>query len=164
METRITIGTKYFAILSANFWIGAFERLAVFTICMICESKVSEPTFSACMMNDFVPFMVPELTLSFTCLSTGMGSPVIIDSSILLSPSMMLPSTGIFSPGFTRSKWPCSILSIAIVFSTPSTTKVAVEGTNFNNSFMAPLVWLWALASKSCPNKTKVNITVVASK
>jgi hypothetical protein len=36
-------------------------------------------------------------------------------------------------------------------------------GANFNNSFMAPLV-LCALASNNWPNKTKVSITVVASK
>jgi hypothetical protein len=45
IETATTIGTKYFAILSANFCIGGLERLAELTICTICESKVSEPIF-----------------------------------------------------------------------------------------------------------------------
>jgi hypothetical protein len=45
IETATTIGTKNFAILSANFCIGALERLAELTICTICESKVSEPIF-----------------------------------------------------------------------------------------------------------------------
>ena len=41
--------------------------------------------------------------------STGIGSPVIIDSSMLLRPSMITPSIGIFSPGRTRSISPFSI-------------------------------------------------------
>ena len=48
-------------------------------ISIICESKVSEPTFSAIITNVLFPLMVPELTLSLTFLSTGMGSPEIID-------------------------------------------------------------------------------------
>ncbi|MNQ77355.1 hypothetical protein D3C85_922190 [compost metagenome] len=110
MEIRTTVGTKYLATRSASFWIGALERLASFTICMICESIVSDPTFSAIITNDLVPFMVPEITLSPVFLSTGIGSPVIMASSMLLSPLVIFPSTGIFSPGFTRNKSPFLIL------------------------------------------------------
>ena len=53
---------------------------------------------------------------------------------------------------------------IDITLSPPSITKVASVGASFNNSLIAPLVWLCALASSNCPNKTKVRITVVASK
>ena len=35
--------------------------------------------------------------------STGIGSPVIIDSSMLVLPSITRPSTGTFSPGRTRT-------------------------------------------------------------
>ena len=38
--------------------------------------------------------------------STGMGSPLIIDSSTELWPSTTIPSTGTFSPGRTRSLSP----------------------------------------------------------
>ena len=40
---------------------------------------------------------------------TGIGSPVIIDSSMLVLPSITRPSTGTFSPGRTRSRSPFSI-------------------------------------------------------
>jgi hypothetical protein len=64
IETATTIGTKYFAILSANFCIGALERLAELTICTICESKVSEPIFSAIITKDLFPLIVPAITSS----------------------------------------------------------------------------------------------------
>jgi len=56
------------------------------------------------MMNDPVPLMVAPTTLLSGDFSTGIDSPVIIDSSMVLRPSRMTPSTGIFSPGRTR-KW-----------------------------------------------------------
>ncbi len=143
---------------------GALERLASFTICTICDNKVSAPTFSASIKKDLFPLMVPATTASPFFLSTGIGSPVNIDSSIVLSPSVIFPSTGILSPGFTRNKSPFLIASIAMTLSVPFSTKMASVGANFNNSLMAPLVRLWALASNNCPNKTSVKITVVASK
>ena len=39
-------------------------------------------------------------------LHTGIGSPVIMDSSTLLDPSVTVPSTGTFSPGRTRRRSP----------------------------------------------------------
>ena len=84
--------------------------------------------------------MVPELTLSPTPFSTGIGSPVIIDSSILLSPSVISPSTGILSPGFTLSKSPSFISCIDITLSPVFSTMVASEGASLRSSFKAPLV------------------------
>ena len=110
------------------------------------------------------PLIVPELTLSPAILSTGIGSPEIIDSSIVDSPSFMLPSTGIFSPGLTRNKSPFRIESIATSCSLPSMIFVALFGASFNSSLIALLVFPCALASKSWPNKTSVSITVEASK
>jgi hypothetical protein len=67
---------------------GALERLALFTIWTICESKVSEPIFSATITNDLLPFMVPDNRI-VNFFINGMGSPEIIDSSIALSPSVI---------------------------------------------------------------------------
>ena len=44
------------------------------------------------------------MTLLFGSFSTGMDSPVIMDSSIELRPSRTTPSTGTFSPGRTRKR------------------------------------------------------------
>ncbi len=83
---------------------------------------------------------------------------------MVLFPSVMIPSTGIFSPGFTLTISPFLMSCIEITFSSPSITNVASVGANFNSSLIAPLVLLCALASNNCPNNTKVKTTVVASK
>ena len=49
---------------------------------------------------------VPPITRSPAAFSTGIGSPVTIDSSTALAPSSTTPSTGTFSPGRTRSRSP----------------------------------------------------------
>ena len=67
---------------------------------------VSLPTRSARISSQPVPFTVAPITLSPECFSIGIDSPVTIDSSTELSPSSTVPSTGIFSPGRTRSLSP----------------------------------------------------------
>lgn len=48
-------------------------------------------------------FIVAPMMRSPGCFSTGIDSPVTIDSSTALVPSVTLPSTGTFSPGLTRA-------------------------------------------------------------
>ena len=85
---------------SASRWIGARLRCASLTMRTICASSVSPPTRSARI--DQAAGAVdraadrPRRPVSF---STGIGSPVIIDSSTVLRPSSTTPSTGTFSPG-----------------------------------------------------------------
>ncbi len=131
---------------------------------IIWESRVSLPTFSARIRNDWLPLMVPLLTWSPTFLVTGIGSPVIIDSSMALCPSVITPSTGILSPGLTLRMSPITISSIPTSVSSPSSTLQALFGASFKSSFMAAFVLLWARASRSCPKSTRVRITVAASK
>ena len=85
---------------------GARLRCASLTICTICASMVSLPTRSARISSQPVPFTVAPITLSPARFSTGMDSPVTIDSSTELRPSSTVPSAGIFSPGRTRSLSP----------------------------------------------------------
>ena len=59
-------------------------------------SRVSLPTRSARMMNDPEPLMVAPITLLCSDFSTGIDSPVIMDSSMELRPSRITPSTGNF--------------------------------------------------------------------
>ena len=63
----------------------------------------SLPTRSAFIKKLPVVLIVPPVTWSPTSFSEGTDSPVIIDSSMLEFPSTMAPSTGILSPGRTRS-------------------------------------------------------------
>ena len=69
-------------------------------------STVCAPTFSDRMIRLPEVFMVAPITRSPSRLVTGIGSPVIIDSSTELLPSVTMPSTGTFSPGLTRNKSP----------------------------------------------------------
>jgi hypothetical protein len=85
---------------------GARLRCASATICTICDKSVSEPTRSARMTSEPVPFTVAPITRSPACFSTGIDSPVTIDSSTALLPSNTTPSTGTFSPGRTRKTSP----------------------------------------------------------
>ena len=93
-----------------------------------------------------------------------MGSPVIMLSSTEEEPSMMMPSTGIFAPGFTRKISPTFTSLKLTVFSTPSTITWASEGERFISFRMASPVFLWAFASNNCPSKTSVMITHTLSK
>ncbi len=85
---------------------GARLRCARATMSTICASSVSLPTRSARMMSEPVPFTVAPMTRSPGRFSTGIDSPVIIDSSTALVPSRITPSAGTFSPGRTRSVSP----------------------------------------------------------
>ncbi len=76
-----TMGTKTATTRSARFWMGGLEAWAFSTSLIICASTVPSPTAVARKVR--VPFwlMVPPITLSPSVLRTGMGSPVIMDSS-----------------------------------------------------------------------------------
>ena len=97
----ITTGTKYAEITSAKRPIGGFEFCARFTMSMICASAVSLPTRVALKRIEPLLLIVPATTSSPVAFSTGMGSPVSMDSSTAVRPSETMPSTDIFSPGRT---------------------------------------------------------------
>ncbi len=144
---------------------GARLRWASATICTICESTVSAPTRSASMTRLPVALTVAPMTRSPGFFSTGMGSPVIIDSSTALAPSTTLPSTGTFSPGRTRRRSPAWTRSSATSSSLPSgLMRRAVLGASPSSARMAAPVRLRALSSSTCPSSTRVVITAAASK
>ncbi len=80
---------------------------------------ILDNTVLSCEAVTFI-FMLPCLlilaatTLDPTDFSTGKLSPVNMDSSTLLDPSITSPSTGILAPGFTITISPISISSMAI--------------------------------------------------
>jgi hypothetical protein len=95
----ITAGTNTADTRSASRWIGARVRWASATMRTIWARRVSAPTRSARMTRPPVPLRVPPVTGSPAAFSTGMGSPLTIDSSTELLPSRTTPSTGTVSPG-----------------------------------------------------------------
>ena len=159
------MGTKYPATTSASFWIGARLRCASPTICTICASSVSEPTRSAFITSVPVPFTVAPVTRAPFAFSTGIGSPLIMDSSTLLAPSRTTPSTGIFSPGRTRRRSPGFTWSSGTSISVPSSRiSRAVFGARPSSALIAAPVRLRARSSITWPSRTSVVIAAAASK
>ena len=174
-----TAGTNHAATRSASLWMGARVRCAWLTICTMRASNVSEPTRSARITNEPVPLMVAPTTLLAVVFSTGMDSPVTMDSSTELLPSSTTPSTGIFSPGRTRRRSPgctCSSgTSSSVSTTSPAVTSAPVDllsvtsrravlGLRSSRARMAALVRLRARSSMTCPSNTSVVIAAAASK
>ena len=131
---------------------------------MIRASRVSWPTLSATIRKPPVWLSVPPITASPIRFSTGIGSPVIIDSSTELSPSVSQPSTGIFSPGRTRRVSPTRTSSSGTSRSMPSRTTRASGGASDMSARMAAPVRCRARSSSNCPSSTSVMIMAAASK
>ena len=120
---------------------GARERCACATISTTCASVVSAPVRSTRISKLPVPFSVPPVTRSPATFSTGTGSPVSMDSSTELLPSVTVPSIGTLSPGRTRNTSPTltaasSTVSVLPLFS----TRNAVFGARSSRARMAPPV------------------------
>ena len=102
-----TSGTKTSLTRSARRWIGALEPWARSTSSTIRARAVSRP--DARRAHDEragrVDRGADDLVARPTW-STGIGSPVSIDSSTAEAPSTTTPSTGTLSPGRTRSRSP----------------------------------------------------------
>ncbi|MPN08945.1 hypothetical protein SDC9_156233 [bioreactor metagenome] len=108
--------------------------------------------------------MLAPITFDPTVFSTGILSPVSIDSSIEVLPSTTSPSTGNFSPGFTRITSPTSTSSIEITTSFPSLIIVAVFGARPISFFIASEVLPLVTDSKYLPKVIKVKIVAPDSK
>src|SRR5437764_6454689 len=76
---------------------------------------------------------VPPLTASPICFTTGIASPVKADSSADVAPSIITPSTGKSSPGFTSNSFPICTSSIAASTQRPSSRRNACFGATLSN-------------------------------
>lgn len=140
-ETVITAGTNTPETLSAIFAIGAFVAEASLTILIICERVVSSPTLVALHLIYPDWLIVAPETLSPAILSIGKLSPVSADSSTAVSPSIITPSTGMLSPGFTAKISPILTSSIGTSTSFSSLISVAVLGAKFIRDLSASVVF-----------------------
>jgi hypothetical protein len=131
---------------------------------MIRASSVSPPTASARKRNAPEPLTEPPTTPSPGPFATGIGSPVTIDSSIWVSPSVTVPSTGRRSPGRTARMSPTRSSASLVSTSTPSRTTRAVSGRKAARRAMASPALALARASRLRPNRISVTITAALSK
>ncbi|OGF21969.1 MAG: hypothetical protein A2V63_09220 [Candidatus Eisenbacteria bacterium RBG_19FT_COMBO_70_11] len=108
---------------------------------------------------------VAPITRSSGRFSTGIASPLTIDSSTALPPSSTTPSTGTFSPGRTRSRSPTATWSSGTSSSAPSSrTRRAVLGASPSSARIAAPVRLRAESSITWPSSTRAVIAAAASK
>ena len=148
----ITHGTNIPLTLSASLAIGAFELLASSTSFIICDIVVSLPTLVAFIFKYPFLFIVPDTTMSPTVFSTGMLSPVILDWSIDVLPSITIPSTPILEPGLIAIISPTTTSSSLISISFPSLITATVFGTRFISFSIAAPVFAFDLVSKYFPH------------
>ena len=131
---------------------------------IICAIAVSLPTLVALNKIDPDLFNVPATMSSPSFFSTGIGSPVNIDSSIDVLPCVTTPSTGTFSPGLTLTMSLINTCSIAISMSLLSRKTRAVLACKPIKRFIASLVFPLAFTSSAKPRLIKPIIMAVASK
>ena len=102
--------------------------------------------------------MVAPMTRSPGCFSTGIGSPVTIDSSTALEPSSTTPSTGTFSPGRTRSVADLHLLERHVLLVAVLRMRRAVWRQP-EQLLDGALVWLRARSSSTWPSRISVTMT-----
>ena len=125
---------------------------------MIWERAVSSPTFWALIFKKPALLMVPPVSLSPGCFSTGMLSPVRADSSTEELPSQTTPSTGTRAPGFTSTMSPGTTSSAGISVSAPSRSTNAVFGVRAMSLVMASEVFPFDRASRNFPKVIRAKI------
>ena len=159
----ITTGTNTPATLSAVFEMGAFLFCASSTNLIIFARAVSLPILVTVTYITPLIFMLPPVTRLPSVFSIGRLSPVSIDSSALLSPFIILPSSGMLSPGFTITVSPTATSFVGTVISLPSRSTRAVSGDK-RISFSTADAVLRLLCSSSClPRATRVITTATDS-
>ena len=122
---------------------------------------MSLPTLVALNLKLPCLLIVAPITISPFLFSTGILSPVIIDSSTLVLPSIIIPSTGIFSPGLIIIISPVTTSLIGITISFLFLITLAVFACSPISFLIASEVWLLAIASRYLPKI--INVIIMAA-
>ena len=160
----MTTGTNTPEILSASFAMGALLELASSTRRMIWASVVSAPTLVARNLKNPALLMVAAITVLPGSFSTGMLSPVMAASSMLVLPSRITPSTGTLWPGRTSTVSPTTTSSTGITVSIPPRSTAAVLGARSISLVIASLVLPLLLVSRYLPSVMSARIIAADSK
>ena len=113
---------------------------------------LSSPTLVAVMVKAPNWLTVPLATSSPTPLSTGRDSPVITAWLMEVWPLVMTPSTGMVSPGSTRSCWPTRTSSAGTISSPLSPTTRAVRGVRWTSRSMPARALATVRSSNKAPS------------
>ena len=148
---------------SARPTILAFPASADWTSRIIRWMELSSPTLEASMSKEPNWLTVPLETGSPGPLSTGRDSPVITDWSMAVWPWRITPSTGMVSPGSTRSRSPTLTSSAGMIRSPPFSITRAVRGVRWT-SFSIPARALATVRSSSRAPSCMMKATSPAAK
>ena len=160
----ITTGTNIPAILSAILAIGALLELASSTNLIIWFIVEFSPTFTALILIKPFLFIDAETTLSPTCFSTGILSPVMALWSTLVLPSTITPSTAMLSPGRIITISPTTSCSTGTVITWPFLSISASFGARATSFSIALLVFFLERLSRYLPRVISVTIIPADSK
>ena len=163
MARAITTGTNTAAMRSASRWTGARLPCASSTSRTICASAVSRPTRVASTTIAPVVLSVAPTTSSPSTFSTGIGSPVSMDSSTAVRPVRTTPSTATFSPGRTRNRSPTATSAAGTSTSVPSRKTRAVLGVRSSSRRIASDMRPLARASSRRPRRMSAMMDETAS-
>jgi len=103
------------------------------------------------------------MTFAPTVLSTGTLSPVSIDSSTELLPSVTTPSTGILSPGRMRTMSSRTTSEVETSTGSPFRMTVALGGARSSSARIASDAPERARISNQWPSRTKTRRSMDAS-
>ena len=179
---------------SASLEMGALLSPASFTSFTMRLRVLSSPTLVARMRKDADGFMLPAISSSPSCLSTGTLSPVMwLWSSATVTSDQLTstfglrhssvsqtsppcrgggaasypsstPSTGMRSPGRISSTSPICTSAVLITSSASPRMTVTSSGVSAISFSMAAVVFFLARASKNLPSVISVNIITADSK
>ena len=168
---KATTGTKTRATRSTTRCTGALLPWASCTILMIWAKAVCSPICCALNLNLPCDTTVPASTFAPFCFKAGVGSPVIMLSSIYapsavikLSAIVTTPSTGTFSPARTSNTSPTAMVAMGTSRISSPSIRRAVLGASPISCLMLPAVSFLARSSSSLPVRTNVIIITEASK
>ena len=155
--------TSQKAARSARRWPGAFDAWASWTSLTICASAVSEPTAVARARRVPVLLIVAPTKADPGPFGTGMLSPVTVDSSTSLVPSITSASTGTFAPGRIRSRSPTATSAVGTSTGSPFFRTTALGGARSSSARMASLAPPRARISSQWPRSTNAASRAAAS-
>ena len=154
--TTKTTGTNTALTWSTRRCIGAFAACASSTRRMMCDSTVCVPTAVKRTSTRPSPLMLPPWTRAPTFLLTGMDSPVSMDSSAWVWPSLTKPSAAKRSPALTTTTSPTSSSDTGTSTSPSGPIQCARAGRKACKARMAEVVWRLARTSSHLPSSTSV--------
>ena len=162
--TRTTPGTNQAETRSAARWILGCRSRASSSIRSTRASAVSWPTPSARSHNAPSRLTDPASRRSPSRTSRGRASPVMLDSSIRLAPSITRPSTGTASPARTRTSSSRARSAESISSASPPRRTQARRGTEASSAPAAPEARRFAPASRYWPSVTITSTIAAVSK